>query len=223
MALRILLVDDHHLVRAGIRALIKQFPEYEVVGEAASGNEAIRLTTTHKPDIVLLGIASPERNGLKVMACIFNASPGTRVIILSLYSTEAYVLRVLRAGALGYLSPSSSVSELELALEAAARGEVFASSSVPRQRVDHLKRHRSAQLDNLICEQEPAAGLTTRQRQVLQLIAEGYATKEIAEKMGLSAKTVKTYRVQLMRELGIHRVASLVRYAIRVGMVNADA
>lgn len=223
MAFGILIVDGHNLVCAGIRVLIQQFPDFQVVGEATSASEAIRLAGMHKPEIVLLGIASPELNGLDVMAHIFKALPDTRVIIFSMCSTRAHVLRALRGGALGYLSPSSSVSDLELALKAAARGEVYANSSVARRRVGQLKPPRSAPLDSLAVERGSADGLTPRQRQVLQLIAEGYSTREIAARMGLSAKTVKTYRVQLMRKLGIHRVASLVRYAIRTGIVKADA
>lgn len=222
MPLRILLADDHHLVRAGIRALLEQFPDYEVVGEAASGNEAIRLCESFRPDIVLMDIAMPELNGLEVMASILKTFPGTRIIILSMYSTETYVLRALRGGASGYLLKGSFVPELDLALKAAARGDTFVSSNVTHSLLDILKRDHSGHFQNLASQSDPYDRLTSRQRQVLQLIAEGYTTKEIAEKMAISTKTVKTYRVQLMQELGIHGVAGLVRYAIRAGIVKAD-
>lgn len=220
MPIRVLLADDHHLVRAGIRALLQRMPEYQVVGEAATGNEAVRLTTTLKPDIVLLDIAMPELSGLEALTQITKHARRSRVIILSMYSTEAYVMRALRGGAAGYLLKGSFAPELDLALKAVARGQVFLSSAVSKHVIDALVRRQDS--DGADGSADPYERLTHRERQVLQLIAEGLSSKEIAEKLGISAKTVKTYRTRLMQQLNLHDVAGLVRYAVRIGVVRLD-
>lgn len=222
MPLRILLAEDHNLVRAGIRALLQDFPEYKVVAEAATGADALRLIQTEKPDIVLMDIAMPELNGLEVLSRCVKEFPNTRIIILSMYSSEVYVLRALRNGASGYLLKGSFASELDLALKAAARGEIYVSSAVSQYLVEALKRQDDGHIQTIPQKEDPYEQLTSRQRQVLQLIAEGNNTKAIAAKMGISPKTVKTYRAQLMQQLGIHEIAGLVRYAFRVGIVKTE-
>src|SRR5581483_614389 len=221
MPLRILLADDHHLVRAGIKALLAQFPDYQVVGEAANGKEMLHLIPSVKPDVVLLDISMPELNGLDAMGRMTRQFPQTRFIILSMHATEAFVLRAFRSGASGYLLKGCSVTEFDLALQAAARGEFFVSGGVSHYLVDVIRRDGSEPSD-LRAQNELDEELTPREREVLQLIAEGHNTKEIAEKMGISAKTVKSYRVSLMQKLGVHEVANLVRYAIRAGIVNIE-
>jgi len=222
LVLTIVLVDDHHLIRAGIRSLLQDLPDCKVVGEAATGMQALELIHSMKPDLVLMDVAMPDMNGLELLARRAKEFPDTRVIILSMYSTEAYVLQALRSGASGYLLKGSDASELALALAAAARGDVYVSKDVSRTLEDMFQRQNSWQIPGNPPTVDPYERLTSRQRQVLQLIAEGHSTKAIAEKMGLSAKTVKTYRVQLMEQLEIHDVASLVRYAIRVGIIKAE-
>lgn len=222
MPLRILLAEDHGLVRAGIRSLLQDFPEYTVVGEAATGIEALQLIQSEKPDIVLIDIAMPELNGLEVLARRAREFPDTKVIILSMYSTAAYVVQARRSGASGYLLKGAAVSELDLALKAAARGGFFVSAGIAGSITNVLHDQNYKRAPNLSRKADPYETLTPRQRQVLQLIAEGYSTKAIAERMGISPKTAKTFRAQIMRQLDIHDVAGLVRYAVQVGIVKVD-
>lgn len=214
-ALRILLADDHHLVRTGMRALLQTFPEIEVVGETGDGREAIELVQTRGPNIVLMDIAMPGLNGLEATARIVKEFPRTRVIILSMHADEEYILQALRAGAAGYLLKNAAPAELELAIRAVARGDTWLSPAISRHVIEeYLGGH--AELPG------PLAQLTPRQREILQLIAEGQATKQIAALLEVSVKTVETHRAQLMERLGIHDVAGLVRFAIHHGLVRTD-
>jgi DNA-binding NarL/FixJ family response regulator len=212
--LRVLLVDDHALVRAGMRALLRTTAatDVEVIAETGDGREALNLIETLQPDIVLMDIAVPGLNGLEVTARSTKHFPHVRVVILSMYGNEEYVLQALRAGASGYLLKDSSTSELELAIKAVAHGEIYLSPPVSKHLVADYIRRTSG---------EPRAqdALTPRQREVLQLIAEGHTTQQIAHTLTISIKTVETHRMQLMERLGIHDVAGLVRYAIHTGMV----
>lgn len=213
--IRVMLADDHTLLRAGIRALLQTMPGIEIVAEAADGREALRLIAAEHPDVIVLGMMMPNLNGLDAAARIARAFPNTRVVILSMRPDEDSVLRTLRAGAVGYVVKTDSPAELELAIRAAARGESFLSSAVAGYVVaDCLKR-----VDR---ERTSLERLTPRQREVLQLIAEGHTTKEIAKQLGISAKTAEAYRGELMRALDIHDIASLTRYAIREGLVSSD-
>jgi DNA-binding NarL/FixJ family response regulator len=210
-----MLADDHTLFRAGIRALLQTMPGIEIVAEAADGREALRLIAAEHPDVIVLDMMMPKLNGLDAAARIARAFPGTRIVILSVRPDEDSVLRTLRAGAVGYVVKTDSPAELELAIRAAARGETFLSSAVAGYVVaDCLKR-----VDR---EQTSLERLTPRQREVLQLIAEGHTTKEIARQLGISAKTAEAYRGELTRALDIHDIASLTRYAIREGLVSLD-
>jgi DNA-binding NarL/FixJ family response regulator len=214
-SIRLLLADDHTLVRAGIRAILSSFDGVQVVAETGNGLEVMRLIEMHRPDLVLLDIAMPGLNGLEVAAQIAQTFPQVRVIILSMYINEEYVLRALQSGAAGYLLKDADTAELELAVRAVARGETYLSSIVSRRVIDDYLQRVSG-------EPGPAVRLTPRQRQVLQLIAEGRTTREIAGKLDISVKTVETHRVQLMDELDIHDIAGLVRYAIRIGLVSPE-
>ncbi|MBM3359028.1 MAG: response regulator transcription factor [Betaproteobacteria bacterium] len=212
--LRILLADDHRLVRAGLRSLIGQMKDVEVVAEAQDGREVLDLARAHHPDVVLMDISMSGMNGLEATLQVKKQHPRVRVMILSMHATEEYVLQALRAGASGYLLKDSAPLELELALQAVARGETYLSPPISRQVVeDYMQRVGG--------EHEPLAVLTARQREVLQLIAEGSSTKEIARRLKLSVKTVESHRQQLMERLGIRDVAGLVRYAIRHGLISA--
>jgi DNA-binding NarL/FixJ family response regulator len=207
---RVVLVDDHTLVREGIRTILQR-RGVEVVAEAADGREAIRAVRAHQPTIVLLDISMPELNGLDAIARVLQECPTTRVIILSMHANEEYASQALRLGALGYLVKDSAVDELEKALDTVSAGQVFISAKIGPLRGAGGAAFGSS-LDRL----------TPRQREVLQLIAEGYSTKEIAARLEVSVKTAETHRTQLMERLDIHDVAGLVRFAIRVGLTSAD-
>lgn len=220
--IRVLLADDHNLVRAGIRALLQNEPEIEVVAEAENGRQVRALAEAHKPDVVLMDIAMPELNGLDATAQLVKEFPTLHVVILSMYATEGYVLSALRAGASGYLLKGAATPELALAIKAVARGETYLCSAVSKHVIEAFKRGTS---DERTRTNEPGQGdiaLTPRQREVLQLIAEGHSTKEIAEKLNISVKTAKTHRSELMRRLDLHDVASLVRYAMQIGIVGPE-
>lgn len=210
---RVLLVDDHALVRAGIKALLEHLPGIDVIAEAADGREALALVKTHLPDLVLMDISMVGLNGLEAAARIIKHYPGVRVLMLSAHVNEDFVRQALRAGASGYLLKHAAIGELELAVQAVARGETYLSPAVSKQVIaDYLRRVGS--------ETDPLEELTPRQREILQLVAEGRSSKEIARILHLSAKTVDTHRTQLMERLDIHDVAGLVRYAIRAGLCD---
>ncbi|MGB7293150.1 MAG: response regulator transcription factor [Thermodesulfobacteriota bacterium] len=213
--IRILLADDHTLVRAGIRSLLSTVAGVEVIGEAGDGREALRLVKTLRPDVVLMDIAMPGLNGLEASARIAKGFRSVRVIILSMHQNEEYVLQVLRAGASGYVLKGADTAELEIAINAVARGETYLSPTVSKHIVGNYIRRIAGDVGSVEI-------LTPRQREILQLIAEGYSTKSIARTLKISVKTVETHRMQLMDRLDIHDIPGLVRYAIRVGLVRVD-
>ena len=212
---RVLLADDHALVRAGLHSLLQTLPDVEVVAEAGDGREAMQLIETTHPDVVLMDITMPGLNGLEAAARITKDHPKVRLIMLSGHAGEEYVAQALRAGAAGYLLKDSAVAELELALKAVLRGQTYLSSAVSKQVVEGYLGHAEGKAN-------PLDGLTSRQREILQLIAEGNTTKDIAHLLNVSVKTVETHRMQLMERLDIHDVAGLVRLAIRAGLVSSE-
>ena len=210
---RVLLADDHALVRAGIRALLQNLGGVTVVAETGNGAEVLEFARAHRPDVVLLDISMPGLGGLEVSAQLRDALPEVRVVMLSMHANEEYVLQALRAGAAGYMLKDSATAELELALKAVMQGETYLSPPISKQVVEGYVQRVGA-------EQTASDNLTPRQRQVLQLIAEGHSTKEIAHRLNLSVKTVETHRAQLMERLQIREIAGLVKYAIRHGLVT---
>jgi DNA-binding NarL/FixJ family response regulator len=215
MALRIVLADDHRLVRAGVRALLEKIRVGEVIAEASDGREALELVAEHRPDILLLDIGMPNLNGLDAIERIKKRSPGTKMIILSMHTNEEYVVRALRSGVSGYLIKDSAVDELERAIQNVAAGKTYLSKRISKPEIQ-------AYLANPNRTYAPLDQITARQREVLQLIGEGKNTKEIADLLRVSIKTVEAHRLRLMRRLGIHDLPGLVRFAIRTGLVSAE-
>jgi DNA-binding NarL/FixJ family response regulator len=210
---RVVLADDHNLVRAGLRALLEDIPGVQVVGEAADGREALSLILQLRPDVALLDIAMPELNGLEAAARVAREAPGTRVVMLSMHANESYVAQALKAGVAGYVLKDAFADELPIVLRTVARGETYLSPGISKQVVDALRTRLATGETDV---------LTPRQREILQLIAEGKSTKEIAHLLELSVKTVETHRAQIMERLDIHDVPGLVRYAIRAGLVSPE-
>ena len=211
-SLRLLLADDHALVRAGMRALLSELNGVEVVAETGDGLEALQLIREKKPDLALLDITMPGLNGLDVAARVTKELPRTKVIIVSMHGDDESVRRALLSGASGYLLKHSDRAELEMAMRAVARGDTWLSPAVSKTVMTAFAA--SARTGYEV--------LTPRQREVLQLIAEGLSTKEIAARLGVGLKTVESHRTELMERLGIHGVAGLVRYAIRTGIVGSE-
>ena len=211
---RVILAEDHTLVRAGLCALVRGLEGVEVVAEAGDGHQALEMVGSHWPDLVLMDVAMPGLNGLEATVRIAKEYPHVKVIILSMHANEEYVLQSLRAGAVGYLLKDSGTAELELAIRAVLRGETFLSPAVSKHVIEQYVQRQED-------PQSPFQILTPRQREILQLIAEGLSTNDIARKLDLSIKTIDTHRTQLMDRLDIHEVAGLVRYAVRTGLVTA--
>lgn len=211
--MKVLLADDHHLVRAGIRALLEKIPGVQIVAEAGDGREALDAIERLRPDVALLDITMPGLNGLEVAARARKACEKTRVVVLSMHADEGYVAQALRSGVAAYLLKDSVASELMLALTAVGRGETYLSPRISSRVVDGFLRREAL-------AEDPLALLTARQREILQLIAEGHSTRRIAEELQVSVKTVETHRAQLMERLDIHDVAGLVRFAVRTGLIE---
>jgi DNA-binding NarL/FixJ family response regulator len=210
---RVLLADDHVLVRAGIRALVEAIDGMQIVAEASHGREAVALAREHAPDIVIMDISMKELNGIEATQAIASSMPSVKVLILSMHAAEEFVRRAMKAGASGYVVKDSAPMELRMALDALSRGEMYVSSRVSRHLVSALTDGGGeSSLDTL----------TLRQREVLQMIAEGNSTKEIAAILEVSAKTVETHRAAIMARLGIHDIAGLVMYAARNKLVMLD-
>lgn len=213
--IRLLLADDHALFRAGIRVLVEKIPNVVVVAEARSGREALALVRSELPNLVLMDVAMADLGGLESLPRIIKGFPGVRVIILSAYRNEEYVIRALRSGASGYMLKNAAITELELAIMSVMEGGTYLSPSISRTVIDsYLKRVGDAL--------SPLEELTQRQREILQSIAEGKNTKEIAYTLEISVKTVESHRLQMMERLNIHDIPGLVRYAIRCGLVSSE-
>jgi len=214
--IRIILVEDHALVRAGMKALLQKIEGTEVVADMGDGLEAVKYVQTDTPDLVLMDIAMPGLNGLDATARIVKESPTTRVILLSMHANEEYLRQALQVGASGYLLKGAELAELELALKTVARGERYLTPAVAKYAIEAYR-------DKPEGPSGPLAKLSTRQREILQLIAEGHTTKDIAQRLNVSVKTVETHRSQLMDRLDIHDVPGLVRFAMRVGVIQPDS
>lgn len=211
-SIRILIADDHSLVREGIRALLETMDDVEVIADASDGLDAIEMIQTHRPNLVLMDIGMARMNGLDATARIVKEFPGVRVVILSMHANEEYVLQALRAGASGYLLKDAKKQELMLAVKSVASGKTYLSPEVSKHVIDNY-------VQSVGTQGSPLEQLTPRQREILKLISEGRTNKEMAGILNLSIKTIDTHRTQLMDRLDIHDVAGLVRFAIKMGLV----
>jgi DNA-binding NarL/FixJ family response regulator len=212
---RVLLADDHVLIRGGIRSLLEKDPQVEVVGEVSDGLGALRQAAALRPDLILMDIAMPRLNGLEVTARLGRQFPAIKVVILSMHGNEQYVWQALRSGAAGYLVKRSATAELAKAIAAISRGEFYLCAEIPRRVLQDF-RSQTTEVPG------PLERLTPRQREILQLIAEGETNKSIAQRLRLSVKTVEAHRTHLMSQLRIHDLASLVRFAVRAGVVPVE-
>lgn len=213
---RVILADDHTLVRAGIRALLDKIPGVEVVAEAGDGREVLELVRQHRPAVVLMDISMPGLNGLDATTRIARDFAEVRVIILSMHSNEEYYWRALKAGAVGYLLKKAATAELEAALQQVLRGEVFLCREIA------ARLRFKFPIQAFAGRESPLEKLTGRQREILQLIAEGHNTKQIGGLLKISPKTVEYHRVKLMDRLNMHDIPGLVRFALRAGLVPEE-
>jgi DNA-binding NarL/FixJ family response regulator len=213
----VILADDHTLVRAGMRALLEKLPGVEVVGEASEGREALRLVRRLRPDVVLMDISMPGLNGLEATARMATEFPAVKVIILSMHNNEEYYWRALKAGAAGYLLKKAATAELESALQRVVHGEIYLSQEISARLVKKFP------FQGIADRKSPLEQLTGRQREILQLIAEGQNTKRIAEILKVSPKTIEYHRLKLMAGLNVHDVPGLVRFALRVGLIPQES
>lgn len=218
MTIRVLLADDHALVRQGLRALLESKPGFTVVGEASDGREAVQLVEELHPDVVVMDIGMPGLNGLEATTRIVSKGFDTRVVILSMYTDEIYVHQALRGGASAYVLKRAVYNELQLAIEAAYRGEKYLSPGISEAVVETYLR--AAPVSDRLQAYEL---LTSRQREVLQLITEGHSRREIAEILCISPKTVARHRENLLTKLGLQEDAELVRFALRIGLFTGSA
>lgn len=215
--LSVLIVDDHTILRQGLRAILESHDGFRVAGEAENGREAVRKATELKPDIVLMDIAMPVLNGLEATRQIKKLLPETKVLALTMYYDEEYVFQILKAGASGYLVKETAAGELMQAMRSVYGGTPFFSPVISRKIMESYLREDSEK-----GAPSEAVKLTSREKEVLQLIAEGYTNNEIAGLMGISVKTVETHRAHIMSKLDIHDVAGLIKYAIKKGIVVLD-
>jgi DNA-binding NarL/FixJ family response regulator len=214
MTTRILLVDDHRIVREGLRSLIEKEPDLKIIGEAEDGRAAVKLATELKPDIVVMDLTMPEMNGMIATAEILRTNPEIKVLILSMHADRRFVAETLSAGASGYLLKDRAFSEMVKAIQAIQKGEVFLSPEITRLVVQDYKSKLGQETAVIAPE------LSKREREVLQMVAEGCTTKEIATALGVSIKTIESHRQQLMAKLKVDSVAELTKYAIREGLTS---
>lgn len=213
--LRLLLGDDHTLVRQGLRKILEERADWEVVAEAGDGREAVRLALKHKPDVAVLDIGMPQLNGIEVTRQILKREPCVQVLMLSMHSDEAYIMRALQAGAKGYLLKDSAGKELIRAIEAVAAGQSFFSPSVAQLMLDDYVRRAGA-----TGAADRYESLSEREREIFQLVAEGRSNREVAEALEITLATVETHRSRILQKLDVHNTAELVLYAVRRGVIS---
>ena len=217
MTIRILIADDHKIVSAGLKALLEAQPDMKIVAQAANGREAVKFAHQQKPDMVIMDVAMPDLNGLEAVRQILSANPRIKVIALSMHSDRRYVTGMLSAGASGYILKHCAFEELVQAIHTVLANQVYLSPAIAGIVVKELTQSKTSR------RRQPASQeLTPREREVLQLIAEGHSAREIAERIHLSVKTIETHRRQMMEKLEIHSIADLTKFAIREGLTSLD-
>ena len=209
-AIKVLLADDHGVVRKGLRFLVEQEEDITVVGEAGDGREAVRLAKDLQPDVIVMDIAMPQLNGIDATAQAIKASPGSGVLILSMHSDESYILRSLEAGVRGYILKDNAEEHLVQAIRVVAQGKPFFSPVIAQTLLEDYMRNLQQK-----GQQDSYSLLTDREKQVLQLLAEGRSNKDVAQLLDLSVYTVETHRTRIMQKLNLHNTAELVLYAVR--------
>jgi DNA-binding NarL/FixJ family response regulator len=213
--IRIVLADDHAVMRTGLRLVLERQSDFSVVGEASDGREAVALVQKEAPDVLVMDIGMPNLNGIEAARQVAGAAPQVAVVILSMHSDESYVLRALKAGARGYLLKESAESDLIAAIRAVHAGKAFFSPAVSRMLVeDYVRQLQDREIE------DSYELLTTREREILQLVAEGKSNKEVAAVLNLSLYTIETHRGNLMEKLGLHTVPELILYAVRKGVIS---
>jgi DNA-binding NarL/FixJ family response regulator len=213
--LRILLADDHTLVRHGLRRILEDRAEWQVIGEAGDGRVSVTMTLEHRPDVVVMDIGMPLLNGIDATRQIVHKWPDARVLMLSMHKDEPYVARAFQAGVKGYLLKDSVGSDLIQAVEAVAKGQPFFSPEIASKMVsDYVRRLGDARVS------DPYEALSDREREIFQLIAEAYSNKDIANMLGISPATVETHRARILQKLDIHNAAEVVLYAVRRGIIS---
>ncbi len=215
-SIRVVLTDDHPVVRAGIRAELERLPGVVVVGEASDGREALEVIKANKPDVVFMDISMRGLNGLEATARVTKEVPGTRVIVLSVHQSEEYFWSALKAGASGYLLKKAATAELAAALQRVVQGEIYLAKEISNRLVTKFP------LQQIAHQKTPLEKLTDRQREILQLIAEGQTTKAIALILKVSPKTIEYHRAKLMEALKIYDIPGLVRFALQAGLISQD-
>jgi DNA-binding NarL/FixJ family response regulator len=210
---RILLADDHTIVRHGLRRMLEERPEWQVVAEACDGREAIRLAEQHKPDVAIIDVAMPLLNGIETTRQLVRKVPGLKILVLSMHVDEVYVTQMLRAGASGYLLKDSADADLFRAVAAVAKGQSFFSPAIARLMVDEFVRPRPEGLDRY-------ETLSDREREIFQLVAEAKTNKEIAALLGISPSTVETHRARIIQKLDLHSATEIALYAVRRGVIR---
>ena len=216
---KILLVDDHPLFRAGLKSLLVDNPSFQIIGEAGDGEEAIRLTKTLKPDLLLLDISLPDKSGIEITRELKNLFPEILIMIVSMHSKIDFITESFRAGALGYVIKESAAERLVQGLETVARGEYFLDSSLSHKVVEKILGFPTKEA---VITDEKYASLTPREEQVLRLLAEGHSAREVGEKLFISPKTVENHRASIMDKLDLHSTLELIRYAVRLGLIDPD-
>jgi len=216
---KILLVDDHPLFRAGLKSLLVDNHSFQIIGEAGDGQEAIRLTKTLKPDLVLMDISLPDKSGIEITRELKNLFPEILIMIVSMHAKIDFITEAFRAGALGYVIKESAAERLVQGLETVARGEYFLDSSLSHKVVEKILGFPTQEAK---ITDEKYAGLTPREEQVLRLLAEGHSAREVGEKLFISPKTVENHRASIMDKLDLHSTLELIRYAVRLGLIDPD-
>ena len=216
MSIRVLVVDDHKIMREGLRSLLEKQPDIEVVAEAESAREALRLVQELTPDIVIIDVVMPSLNGIEATRRILSKVPAVKVIALSMYADKRFVMEMLRAGASGYLLKDCAFEELDEAIRTVTQDRTYITPRI----VDIIVKDYFSQVEKP--SSSAVSSLTSRQYEVLQLLAEGKTTREIAHQMSLSVKTIESHRQQIINKLNIHSIAGLTKYAIREGLISPD-